>query len=319
MMATMPMSYSCVPDRILDLGISPRAQSLFHALTAYRNRRTGLCNPRQKKLAERFGCHLRSIERAFAELQAAGMILAHRTLVGNRYELATPDRWQRPSHPPNMAGAQPPSVAEGNRHPWRVQAVPSLYEPDVLQPEGSAAAADVPTTPGGQAAATASTFVEIETEKPTPPASGSLNENPADQVVQVVRELMAVHPEPGNLPRAVTEVAKLIAGSPGEVVATLEAVRSSHAAWRVRWAEYGPGRFIPQLWRWVHDGDWRNAPAERKGMKSETWIERRKREQQECDDKTYRMYAELGAWEILREYGDDEFVEAWRAKVEAVA
>jgi hypothetical protein len=31
------------------------------------------------------------------------------------------------------------------------------------------------------------------------------------------------------------------------------------------------------------------------------------------------MYAELGAWEILREYGDDDFVEAWRAKVKAVA
>ena len=342
-MATLAMSFSCVPDRILDLGISPRAQSVFHALVSRRNRRTGLCNPQQKKLAERFGCHLHSIERAFAELRAAGMILAHRTLTGNRYDLTTPDRWQRPSQPPSMAGAQPPSVAVTNRHQWRVEGAASLYEPDVFQPDEKNAAAAAQYTPGVEAASAASIFVENEPEKPTHPApggSGSLNENfpghiaetekgnfpknfpgeifPAQEAAAaVVAELMAVHPEPGNAPKAVAAVAKLVASKPGEVVATLEAVRASHASWRLRWAEYAPGRFIPQLWRWIAEGDWLNVPVERKGVKSETWVEKRAREYKESVEETYRTYAENGMWEVLREYVGPEEVEVWRARIEA--
>ena len=300
-MATLAMSFSCVPDRILDLGISPRAQSTFHALVSHRNRRTGLCNPKQKTLAERLRCPLRTIQRAFAELRSAGMILAHRTITGNRYDITTPDKWQ----PPSLAGAQPPSLAGGNRQMWRVEAGASLYEPDVFQPDEKNDAAAALVTTVAEAAAAASIFVENEPEKPTHPApggSGSLNENfpghiaetekgnfrknfpgenfPAQEAAAAVAaELMAVHPEPGNAPKAVAAVAALVASKPGEGAATLEAVRASHASWRLRWADYAPGRFIPQLWRWIADGDWRNVPVERKGVKSETWIEKRAREQ----------------------------------------
>ncbi len=350
-MTALAMSYSCVSNRILDLGISPRAQSTFHALLSYRNRRTGLCNPKQQTLADRFGCGLRTIERAFSELRAAGMILVRRTLVGNHYEMTTPERWTTV----NLAVPHPPNMAGGTRHGRRVEAVPSLLtEPDVYEPEeGAAAVGGQHTLPVQAAAASTRLACQAKNPTPTPPApaptfeerygpwicagcgkphklgdacpgdapSGSVNENPAirEAAAEIAGELMAVHPEPGNLPRAVAEAAKLLSSVPGEVPATVEALRASHASWRARWAEYGPGRFIPQLARWLRDGDWRNAPAERKDVKRETWIERREREQKESDEGAYRRYAELGAWDILREYGDDEFVEEWRAKVEAVA
>jgi hypothetical protein len=58
--------------------------------------------------------------------------------------------------------------------------------------------------------------------------------------------------------RAVEPIARLLRS--GE--ATLESLRSSHAAYRRMWANYRRGRFIPQLWRWIEDNDWRYAPDE---------------------------------------------------------
>jgi hypothetical protein len=41
-------------------------------------------------------------------------------------------------------------------------------------------------------------------------------------------------------------------------------IRASHAAWTAEWATkraHNPHSFIPHLWRWFRDGDWKNPPA----------------------------------------------------------
>ena len=145
------------------------------------------------------------------------------------------------------------------------------------------------------------------------------NLKPQAQAAELVAELMPQHPEPGNQPKAVAAVTQLLATRPEGVQAAVVTLRANHALWRLRWASYAAGRFIPQLWRWVSDGDWENPPVERKPVQSETWAAKREREYQESKEKSYRMYAEYGMWDALREYGGDELVEEWRAKVEAIA
>lgn len=341
-MATNP--FVCLPDAaIWQPGLSAHAKCLFAALLSYRNRRTGMCNPRLTLLADRLGKSLRTIKRALDQLRRAGMVIVQRTLFGNRYEIATPDQWGF-TMSRDECGAKCGPSARANRGLTQGPSVAS-QEPDVLNHMGDEPDADaaVVSSPLAKTAATAAAVVVSKPKKPTPPVpavSGSVNENsghmaetekgnfpqnfpgeffPSGEAAKIAGELMAVHPEPGNLPKAVAEVAKLLASSAEGVPAAVEAIRVSHAAWRVRWAEYGAGRFIPQLWRWIHDGDWRNPPVSRKEVKSETWIERRKREYKESEERSYRNYAELGAWEILRDYGGDELVEEWRAKVADVA
>lgn len=130
---------------------------------------------------------------------------------------------------------------------------------------------------------------------------------------------MPLHPEPGNAPKAVAEVEKLLADAPGEFQATVDAIRAGHALWRARWAEYAAGRFIPMLPKWLHDGDWRVTPVERKGVKGETWLEKRDREKHEYDEKFYRELAEDEEWDVIRQYGGESAVEVWREKIKAIA
>jgi hypothetical protein len=217
--------------------------------------------------------------------------------------VSTPDQWEvtisRTDIGAKCGPTMGPKMAPSERY--------LLIEPDVIQPEEPTAAAGVsnPQQTAAAAACTSSSCTEPET--------------PLSEAAQLVVELMPQHPEPGNAPRAIAAAGKLLASRPEGAAATIEAIRRNHELWRARWATYAPGRFIPQLWRWFAEGDWENPPAERKGVKSETWVERREREYQESKEKSYRMYAEHGMWDALREYGGDELVEVWRAKVEAAS
>jgi hypothetical protein len=349
-MATTTFPFDCIPQAARESGLSNFSYRLYAELIGAKNRRTGMCNPKQQTLAEKFGIGLRTIQRGVAELRAKGMIVPRRTLVGYAYELPTPDQWQQPADPPKMAGAVPPKMADGTRQNWRVEAGASLYEPDLLEPEGEAAVAVGEQLPLPGSAASASTVSSCKTENQTPPAPtpeptfeerfgpwicagcgkphkmgeacpGDDQPEPTvrEAAEAIVDELMAVHPEPGNLPKAIAEAEKILASSPEGVPATVEAIRQAHAACRLKWADYGPGRFIPMLPKWLGDGDWKHVRPERKEAKRETWIERRDRVFDEAKEASYRQYAELGAWEILREYGGDELVEEWRGKVENAA
>ena len=308
-MATLAFPFICLPDAaIWRPGLTAHAKVLFAALISCRNRRTGLCNPRLATLAERLEISLRTIKRALAELCRAGMIIVHRTLVGNRYDVAPPALWQEATSSRDIGAkcgpTMGPSVAPSERS--------LLIEPDVInQSRGDAAAATCVSTPVEAAAAVSTSCECTEPKTAIAPAP--------TEAEKLVAELMPQHPEPGNARKAIAAAGKLLATRPEGIPATVEAVRRNHALWQARWAEYAPGRFIPQLWRWLHDGDWENPPVNRKAVKSESWVERREREYQESKEKSYRMYAENGMWEALREYGGDELVEVWRAKVEAAS
>ncbi len=328
-MSNSPFPFVALPDAALWQRIGSHAKCLYAALLSYRNRRSGLCNPKLATLAERLGKSIHTIQRALYQLIRTKMVIVKRTLFGNRYILTSPDQWLRDISATECDAKCGTSAyaTDGMTHMPPVAPVePDLYEPYRNEPD---AAADCLSTPGKIAAAkTAAAAAGGVSQKLLNPKteSGDFPQNfpkgkkpwgAAPEAEALVAELMAMHPEPGNAPKAVVEAGKLLADAPETAPATIESLRASHAAWRARWAEYAPGRFIPQLWRWIAEGDWRNSPVDRKGAKSESWEERRKRESAEHDEQTYRRYAELGMWDILREYGGPQAVEVWRAKIEA--
>jgi hypothetical protein len=282
--------------------ISTTAKLLLALLIDHRNRKTGQCNPRRVKLAAELGVSLATIRRALSELRAVGFITSKRQQYTNNYEIRD-DRHSSKVYSSQQKGQNDPfaSVSEGSKRPLQKgQNDPSLtlYEPYLLEQDGEAAAAD-----------------RIQAAAAAAPTSGVLNGNPAPeaQAQKLVVELMPQHPEPGNLPKAVSEVRKLLAAKPGSE--TVEAIRRNHAIWRTHWATYVAGRFIPQLWRWIHDGDWEFPPAERKGQLRESFAEQRQREMKEHTEKIYRQYAELEMWDAIRENGGEAAVEVWREKI----
>ena len=314
-MATGTLPFVCIPAAaIWRPGISSHAKALFSALLAYMNRRTRMCNPKLATLAARLEKSIATIKRALAELRRAGMVICYRSLWGNRYEIATPDRWQAPNSEaagPNSSSSSV-SPAEGSPVIPHSAHGRSHKEPDVLEPEERHDAADAVISTPLQAAAAAATAVGCtEPQHPAPQHPAPLAIAEAEQLVA---ELMPQHPEPGNFPGAVAEAVKILAQAE-DIPATVETMREAHAACRVDWATYPPGRFIPRLPRWLRDGDWKFVRAERKGVQSETWLERRARESREYDETLYRGLAEQGMWNALREYGGDEAVELWREKI----
>ncbi len=165
---TINFTFVCLPDAAIWQHISAHAKILYAALLSYRNRKTGMCNPKLITLAERLGKSERTIRRALDQLRRAGMVLVHRSLCGNRYELTTQDQWHDVSFRPNVADAERPTVSARSGQMCPIRGDTSLYEPDLnIEPE-IAAAADVPTTPGGRAAAATPVSVKSKPEKPTP-------------------------------------------------------------------------------------------------------------------------------------------------------
>jgi DNA-binding transcriptional ArsR family regulator len=346
-MATSTFPFACVPDAaIWKLGISSHAKVLFNALLACRNRRTKICNISLKKLVERLGISLSTIRRALNQLRRAGMVIVRRSLFGNRYEIATPDKWgpTMSRHECALTDGQCATLTDERTQRSRV----SAQEPDVLEPEEQGAALLLLSADREEATTTTPAAGGAQPETPTPPApviapavtpllaqggrepnngvtegSGSLNESPVvhksaeEEAEKLVTELLPYHPWKGNRPWAVKAIAKVLDQDPGAA----DQIRRSHIAMRPHWEieqSLSPGKFRPPLGQWIEEGNWKAEaapPAERKDIKRETWQEQRRREQKESDEQFYRMYAEREMWDALREYGGDELVEAWREKI----
>lgn len=280
------------------------------ALLSFRNKSSGLCCPKIATLGERLGVPRRTLCRWLAELRLAGVVGVTHRRGSNSYQINLSKNGgkscgcEEPAMPemahlamPKVAHVRVPKVAHLEASILNEQTVLLTDREEPPPPLSSEAG----KTPVKKAAAAAVLPLFDNQENPTLKT----------EAARLVAELMPQHPEPGNQPKAVAEVQKVLAAG----TATVETIRSSHAAWRVRWATYAAGRFVPQLWRWLHDGDWEHAPVERKPVRSETWVERRERERREYDERTYRTYAENEMWDVLREYGGDELVEEWREKV----
>jgi hypothetical protein len=120
------------------------------------------------------------------------------------------------------------------------------------------------------------------------------------QAEALVEELHAIHPQPGLPNKAIPEVEKILAASE-DVAATMDRIRANHAGWRAHWEMFRPGQFIPQLWRWLRDGEWKRTVG--KPVKQETWYQRQDRLQREFDAEK----------DILQPLFDAE-MEEWRAK-----
>jgi hypothetical protein len=197
----------------------------------------------------------------------------------------------------------------------------SLYEPTQLNLRKGTCAAAVETTGSvgacekrTAAAAQSSLFDNLpEPERPASPPVAATVEAEAEpdnrerdgraqvvipaaqaeaQIAELAQamalELLKVHPQPGLGKRAAPEIERVLRAAP-DVAATAERMWNSHAAWMQYWKTLEAGKFIPQLWRWLRDGDWEQPPVIRKPAERETriargirhWHESKEREERE--------------------------------------
>ncbi len=101
---------------------------------------------------------------------------------------------------------------------------------------------------------------------PTPATIQPMPEfDPTDGDVQVgtlVDDLMKVHPTKGNRSIAEATIGRLLSEAVHRV-ATEAAIRDSHRLWLPEWRRrQEAGSFVPQLHRWISDGDYLNPPEE---------------------------------------------------------
>jgi hypothetical protein len=120
--------------------------------------------------------------------------------------------------------------------------------------------------------------LELNLDQPgLKPAAGSPGEPPS-VAAALVEELHAVHPKPGLPDKAIPEVERILAAAE-DVEATIEQIRVNYASWKAHWEMLRPGQFIPQLWRWFRDGEWKRTVG--KPVRRENYYERCERERQE--------------------------------------
>jgi hypothetical protein len=311
-MATLAFSFDCVPQAAtLNADLSNNGYRIYTVFLTYKNRKTGRCNPKETTLAAKLGKSLRTVERAVAELRSRGMIIARRTLTGNHYEVTTPEQW----HPPKMADADPPKTAEGNRQNWRSRGAASIYEPDVFEPETNSGAAVKPSDsvePAVSAAAAPPPPVEKKYEHPAAPPVDQQKAEQLDLDLQetntiraraeaLIEDLHAVHPQPGLPDKAVDEAERILRQCE-DVDASIEMIRQNHVAWKAHWEMLRPGKFIPQLWRWFHDGEWRRMVG--KPVRHENFYEKAERQWKEDENSEYRQFVrEYDAEQLRKRYG----------------
>jgi hypothetical protein len=95
--------------------------------------------------------------------------------------------------------------------------------------------------------------------KQTGPAAASAARAPDKKFLsEFCGELLSRHPHPQQPHKAEEELAKILSSAAPHLI------RERHAAWCSYWTA-NPGKFVPHLWRWLADGDWKTSPpTERK-------------------------------------------------------
>jgi hypothetical protein len=132
---------------------------------------------------------------------------------------------------------------------------------------------------------------------------------------ELVEELHVIHPQPGLPDKAVGEVEKILAVAEDHP-ATIALIRANHAMWRAHWEILRPGAFIPQLWRWFRDGEWKRTVG--KPVRHETFYEKAERACQEWQaeepERQARKAAEAAEAEEWNRQQADELAEQQRAQ-----
>lgn len=260
------MSCLIIPRNILTASeITVTARLVLAQLYDHRNKRTGQCNPKIRTLASELGLSISTVGRALRSLREAAMVKItwrqrssdYQILNGQNDRTENPDRSKRP-------------IKNGQND--RSDDPVSLYEPNFIEPNTSNAAVPLRVPIPRCAAAAASSFAFAQQKSQPDPIRV--------QAEELVEELHAVHPQPGLPDKAVAEAEQILRASsdPDE---TVETVRRNHAAWKAHWEMLRPGQFIPQLWRWLRDGEWRRSVS--KPVRQENWYQRQDRKQEESD------------------------------------
>lgn len=107
------------------------------------------------------------------------------------------------------------------------------------------------------------------------------------KAADLVEELHAVHPQPGQPEKAI-DYAEAILRASDNVEAVIELIKSNHPTWVAHWHSYRPGQFIPQLWRWFWKGEWKRAVG--KPIKHENFYEREERVWKENENSEHRVW-----------------------------
>jgi hypothetical protein len=259
-----------------------------------------------------------TVTRWMRELRLAGWVTSHRRLRGSQHDLHDGnERTDAPSHRRKNAPMHrrknapyelPLFPEESESYPPKCAHEPDVVVNQIYKEHATHAADDKLRTvvePVQKSAAAAAAAGDAGASTPVEANATTV------EAEALVADLIPNHPEPGNPGRAATEARTVLAAS-ADPAATAKTIRANHGSWREHWATLPRDRFIPQLWRWLNSGEWKYAPVERKGIARETWQERRRREGADDQDRYYRMLAEHGMWDALREYGQDP--EVWRAK-----
>jgi biotin operon repressor len=264
--------------------LSATARLVFQALVWHRNRKTGQCNPRLGTLARELGLCKDTIWRAMNELRARGCIMSQKGQRGCVYGFAPSASMNQKPRTENQDAEPAPAYGKSVRtrpENQYAEAPASLLNLLELKKTVPAADADVKLQAVPSSASSAVSPAALEEKNGTqhmpevvahpvshPHKPGILFPTYADDVRELHRDLVAVHPMPGLPERALSGLQTIVDAS-GDRTETLKTVRTNHGLWREFWATLPPERFIPQLWRWLRDGEWRIPPIVRKGASAE--------------------------------------------------
>jgi hypothetical protein len=345
MTAPNPLQYRTLPNnRFVNLLPEP-AQVLLATLFWHRNRETGQCNPRHETLGRELGWSYSKVRDHIRNLREAGMIQAVKGKRGNRYEIRPHEEWRKAEKRSPCRPKTEPCPADRDQSRLARQEDFILNEQETIflnKRSGVAASAVVgggtpaalpekaKTAPPPRCTKPAPTIPKRPSTRPdpilpsdptptfeeqygpwicagcgTPHKLGDPCPEPPvrDVASGLVDELMPQHPTAGNAAGAVRAIARLLATG-----ADPESIRSSHARYRRLWAHFKPGRFVPQLWRWVQENDWRYPPDEKQIAAARDPEANREEERAKSRVEASRLAVEKSAREEQeRERGHAEF------------
>jgi DNA-binding transcriptional ArsR family regulator len=283
-MSSIPQSTIIQPSLILpkflagNRDLSNWAQRVLILLDDYRNKVTGQCNPRIKRLAADLGVSYRTITRALAELRKWRLIAVERLRYGYQFIVAARDQWRLlllkkfptavekpPASPPPEA---PPPLAfepfqSGQGCPLSPDNLVHSQPPHLLvnlpsetylsNNEGDA----VPRSVHHAAAATPAPSINNVFLNQRIPLRSSFT-------VHLCELLLKTHPQPGLPVKALLRLDAILGDDSDTAARCAKLIETRHAQWRKYWDTLEPGKFIPQLWRWLQDNDWFVEPVIRK-------------------------------------------------------
>jgi hypothetical protein len=271
-----------IPDHPVINRLPAIVREVLGRLYWHRNRVTGQCNPRHETLARMLGCSESTIQRAIRMLRERMVIRATKGRRGNQYEIRPTEEWRKP-----LKRSCPVTCDEA---PVKRQESPVLTEQEAVLLNKRVAA--VPTVGSGGGGSPAALPEKTKTPDPDPSRTPKRHKNPippakrppnpkeppnpepskeaamhktgilcaeySEKAGELVAELLPQHPIAGNPAGAVKAISKVLAEG-----STPDSIRQSHSQFRKLWETFRPGRFIPQLARWINDNDWRYPPDDR--------------------------------------------------------